>query len=208
MKPIEVKEIVKDHKWMTLTQGQYIYDFLIKNNCTNVLELGFLHGVSSLYIAGAMQDNGGKLTTIDHKSARKRNPNIETLLKNANLESYVNYYYEPKSYTWRMMRFLQEGKVGTFDFVYIDGSHTWDGAGYDFYLASKLLKKNGWILFDDILLTYENTQPNWKSKMPNDMFVLPQVGLVYDLLVKTDDRYSNFFSPSEVPNWGFAQKII
>jgi predicted O-methyltransferase YrrM len=30
---------------------------LVKNNIDNVLELGFAHGVSSCYIAGALEDN-------------------------------------------------------------------------------------------------------------------------------------------------------
>lgn len=209
MKPIDVKAIVKDVPYMTLTKGQYVYDFIVKNDLKNMLELGFCSGVSSTYYAGAAQDINGSLIAMDRVAAKTKQHNIENFLKLADLEKYVTIYYEPMSYTWRLMKFLQEGKAETFDFVYIDGTHTWDGAGFDFFLATKLLKKNGWVLFDDLLWSINGspTHPN-KDRYPEDYRSANQVGLVYELLVKTDNRYSNFFVPNEIKTWGFAQKIV
>ena len=78
-----------------------ILDNVIKtNNYTNLLELGFAHGVSSCYFASILKDmGGGNLTTIDIMEATNRHPNIEELLNKLNLSEYVDYYFENTSYT-------------------------------------------------------------------------------------------------------------
>ena len=88
MKPKMVKNVTKNTGYMILPKGQLLYDFITKNNIDNVLELGFAHGVSSCYIAGALEDNKGKtsLTTIDLENAINRKPNIKVLL--AGISSY------------------------------------------------------------------------------------------------------------------------
>ena len=50
--------------------------------------------------------------------------NIEELLKKCDLEDYVTYYFEAISYTWRLMKFIEENDGPIFDFCYIDVSRT------------------------------------------------------------------------------------
>jgi predicted O-methyltransferase YrrM len=171
------------------------------------LELGFYHGVSSAYIAGALEEAGhGHLTTIDLLDARDLKPNIEHVLNNLGLASLVTWHYEPCSYNWRLMRLLQSYSEPAFDLCYIDGGHTWYSTGFGFCLVSRLLKSGGWVIFDDIDWTHENSTIRETARvkaMPADERSLPQVRLVYDLLVKRDPGFDNFKVDGQ---WAFARK--
>lgn len=211
MKVNEVFEKTKDVFGMNLNQAQKLTKFLESNNLYNLLELGFAHGVSSCYMAGYIEEVGkGHLTTIDLRTAKtNRNPNIESLLSKLNLEQYVTPFFERVSYNWRLMKLIEKNKKPVFDFCYIDGAHDWYNDGFAFFLVDKLLKPGGWIIFDDINWSY-NSSPSLKDSdfvknMDDDERSLPQVGKVFDLLVKTHPFYCNFKKDG---NWGYAQKKL
>lgn len=194
---------------MKLPQGEYLHDFITKHNLRECLELGFYHGVSSAYLAGAIQDLGsGTLTTIDLLRARDLRPNIEYVLASLGLAQYVEHYFEPASYTWRLMKFLEAGRHERYDFCYIDGGHTWDCTGFAFFLVTKLLKPGGWLLLDDLNWTIEVSKKlaalPWAMRLPLEQRQTPQVRNVYELLVKTDPQYGDFSVRGE---WAFARKL-
>ena len=67
MIPDEVFARLGTLPYMRLDQGRMFYDFIVANRLHIGLELGFFHGVSTAYLAGALQDLGsGNLITIDH----------------------------------------------------------------------------------------------------------------------------------------------
>ena len=64
MRPEMVFERIGTLPYMRLEQAIIFYEFVTENRLTNCLELGFFHGVSTAYIAGAIQDLGiGHLTS-------------------------------------------------------------------------------------------------------------------------------------------------
>lgn len=209
MRPSAVQARVKDLPFMEPEQGERIFRFITDHKFENCLELGFYHGVSSAYIAGALHEMGrGKLVTIDLESARRLSPNIGTLIGALGLEDFVEYYYEPTSYTWRLMKFLQEPEAHRFDFCYIDGGHSWNSTGFAFFLVSRLLNPGGWLLFDDLNWTHRDKavcDTAWVRAMPEEERNTPQVGLVYELLVKRDRQFTDFFTQG---SWGFARKVV
>ena len=70
MTPLEVKDRLGSIPWMTLEQGQTISHFIQKHAVSDVLELGFCHGVSTCYMAAALAARGGgTITTIDLESS-------------------------------------------------------------------------------------------------------------------------------------------
>lgn len=149
----------------------------------------------------------GSIVTIDLESARKITPNIEELLERIGERQRVTVFYEPTSYTWRMMRFLEENPVPRFDLCYLDGAHNWFVDALAFFLVDRLLRPGGWIIFDDMNWTYA-TSPALKNteevrKMPADEQTTPQVRKIYELLVKTHPNYHNFRLEED---WAFAQK--
>ena len=207
MHPKMIKERLGDLPYMRLKQGEKIFDFIQSNKLGKCLELGFYHGVSSAYIAGAIDQLGrGSLTTIDLEWARKLQPNIDEVLTTLGLKDLVTCYFEPTSYNWRLMKLLENGLHGEFDFCYIDGGHTWYSTGLAFFLVAKLLRPGGWIIFDDLDWTYENKAARETAHvqaMPSEERQTPQVRKVYELLVKSDASFDRFFEDGQ---WGFAHK--
>lgn len=204
----QVHGVIKGIPVMSFDQAAELTSFIKRQKLNNILELGFAHGVSSCYIAGILDEmQTGHLTTIDRESARNRKPNIESLLSKLKLSSYVTIYYEPTCYTWRLMKLIEQTPTPMFDLCYIDGAHNWFTDGFAFFLVDKLLVSGGWIIFDDINWTY-NESPCFKNsetvqKMPSDERNTAQVRKIYELLVKTHPNYHNFI---EKGDWGYAQK--
>jgi predicted O-methyltransferase YrrM len=160
-------------------------------------------------MAAALASGGkGRMLTIDLLSAKHNEPNIEELLNRVGERSRVDIVYEPTSYTWRLMRLLQENPAPRFDLCYLDGAHDWFVDGFAFFLVDRLLRPNGWIVFDDLDWTYAMSpalgHTDRVKHMPEDERTTPQIRLVYDLLVKTHPNYHNFRDEGE---WAFAQKF-
>jgi len=202
--------VVEGIPYMKFSQAQVMTDIILKNRTRNILELGFAHGVSTCYLAGAVDElGGGSVTTIDLLNAKNREPNIEMLLSRVGLQQYVTIFFEPTSYLWRLMKMLDAVNPPQFDLCYFDGGHDWYNTGYAFFLVDKLLAPGGWIIFDDLDWTYA-ASPALKNeenvqKMPHDERVTPQVRKLYELLVKQHNSYGHF---SEKDGWGIAQKNI
>lgn len=208
MNNIDVKTIVGDLPHMSLQQADKITQFIAEHNIRNILELGFRYGVSTCYMAAALSKlGGGSITTIDLEYTRRTSPNIEELLERIGERHRVEIYYEPTSYTWRLMKFLEQNPVPCFDLCYLDGAHSWFVDALAFFLVDRMLKSGGWIIFDDLDWTY-NTSPTNKDtervkKMPLEERTTPQVRKIYELLVMSHPEYHNFRIEGE---WGFAQK--
>ncbi len=210
MKPEQVKEVLGDLPRMSLGQGKRLTQLLVGENLRDCLELGFSRGVSSCYIAAALQEmGGGALTTIDLESAREKRPTIDENLTRLGLRDFVTIYHEPTSYTWRLMRLLEQSQEPRFDFCYLDGAHSWAVDGLAFFLVERLLRPGGWIIFDDMDWTFGKSEtmrngPLVKA-MPADERDLPQVRLIWDLLVKPHPNFDKFQVEG---SWGFARKAL
>lgn len=200
----KVQQVVGYLPYMSLKQAFTLSEFIHQNHISNILELGFYHGVSTCYMAAALEEvGGGSIVTIDLLSAEKRQPNIEQLLMSCGYTDLVDFYYEPVSYNWRLMKLIEEDRK-TFDLCYLDGGHDWYNTGYAFFLVDKLLKPGGWIVFDDLDWTMEHIDAKWALRKPLEERLTPQVRKVWELLVKTHPNYDNF---QESNGWGYAQKM-
>ncbi len=194
---------------MSEQQAETMTEFILREKPKSIIELGFFHGVSTCYMAAALDElSEGKITTIDLESARKREPNIENLLSELGLRERVDVYYEPTSYLWRLMKLIEDDPTPRYDLCYLDGAHSWNTDGFAFYLVDRLLKPGGWIIFDDIDWSYEKS-PALKDtvrvqKMPPDERSALQVRKIYELLVKPHPAYSDF---SVKDGWAYAKKI-
>lgn len=203
-------ELIKDVFGMNMKEARLLDDLLKTNDLSNILELGFAHGVSSCYFASTLKDMGkGHLTTIDNTTAKTREPNIEELLKKTGLEEYVTYYFEAVSYNWRLMKLIEENDGPIFDFCYIDGAHDWNNDGFAFLLVDKLLKPGGYIIFDDYNWSFSRSPSMSQSPrvlaMSKEEQETPQIKKVYDMLVKTHPNYHNFKILND-NSWALAQK--
>ena len=207
----EVRDAVAGIPHLTESQGQQLYDFVRSAKPAAVLELGFAHGVSACYIAAALAANGaGQLTTIDLESARERRPDISSMLDRTGLGDRVRPVYTSVSYTWELMRMLEltDQDDRPFDFVFIDGAHTWDTDGFAFFLVDRLLAVGGSILFDDLDWTYA-TSPTLKDTpfvagLTDQERTTAQVGKVFEVLVRRHPGYGDIRVDG---SFGWARKI-
>jgi predicted O-methyltransferase YrrM len=201
---------------MQFWQATRLSSFLSTHRLRDCLELGFYHGVSSAYIASILHANGGgHLTTIDLETAREKSPSIHDLLRDLGLADIVTVVHEPRSYTWRLMKLIEEGRGESFDFSYIDGGHFWDVTGFGFFLVEKLLRSGGWILFDDLdwkagtladrHKSKGETLPSWLARLTQEELQTPQIRKVWELLVKQHPGFESF---REEGQWGFARKKL
>lgn len=208
MKIEQVREVVEGLCCMTFEQATTMSRFIAEHRFTKILELGFHHGVSTCYMAAAVDElGGGHITTIDLEGARETQPGLEELLDRLGLQGYVTPYFEPTSYTWRLMRMLEQDPQPRFDFCYLDGAHDWFSDGFAFFLVDRLLEPGGWIVFDDLDWSY-SVSPSLKGtervrRMPADERDTAQVRKVYELLVKSHPSYDEF---SERGGWAYARK--
>ena len=57
--------------FMEPDRAESLYEFIIKNELCDCLELGFAHGVGSCYVAAALDELGrGSLTSVDLLAAQ------------------------------------------------------------------------------------------------------------------------------------------
>ena len=201
---VEVDRLLAELDYQPLTSpsgGRLLYDFVLGSGVVDVLELGFAHGTSTLYMAAALEERGaGTVTTIDLVTARSRQPDIHTLLRHLGLERYVQPIFAERSYNWELIRFLErqstgEGTDPCFDFCFLDGAHAWDVDGFAFFLADKLLRPDRWLLFDDLHWTYA-TSPSIPiedaRQLPEEERTCAQIKTVFDLLVRQHPSYQRF----------------
>jgi predicted O-methyltransferase YrrM len=197
-------------------QARELYGFVLRRKPQSCLELGHAHGASSAYMAAALDEFGGHLDTVDLLSAAQRKPNLEMLLSELNLERSVTIHREINSYTWFLKKKVaSQSKNGhcepCYDFCFIDGAKNWTIDGLAFFLVDKLLRENGWILFDDLNFTYEKYMKRREvldgislREIGPDQRAEAQVEQIFNLLVRQHPSYSNFIVQSN--SWAWAQK--
>lgn len=196
--------------------AEVLYKFIIAEKPAECLELGFAHGVSSCYIAAALEELGrGHLTSVDLLSAVEwQEPRIEELLLKTGLQEYVTVVRERTSYNWFLKKKIEQNSSSNncqpiYDFCFIDGAKNWTIDGLAFFLVDKLLKPDGWILFDDLRWTYGSTATTQTDgishrQMGEDELHTPHIELIYRLLVLQHPDYSEFRIQSDW--WAWARK--
>lgn len=185
-------------------RGSEIYDFIREQRPHECLELGFAHGVGTVYMAAALEANGaGRVTSVDIPSVLERVPTAEETVERAGLAHRVELVVEQTSYNWFLQRKLREQRTRDdieplYDFVFLDGAHTWADDGLAFALVDRLLRPGGWILFDDL---------DWRlgedSGAPAEERELAQVKEVWELLVVTHPSYDEIRTDGSI---GWARK--
>lgn len=130
-------------------EGFHLYDLILQNKYSDILEIGMANGLSSLYIAQALKNNSknGHLTSIDpFQSTQWKSSGIFNI-NSAKLSKY-HTLIEKKSYI-AMPELLNKGKK--YNLIFIDGMHLFDYTLLDIFYAILLCKNGGIIVIDDIL---------------------------------------------------------
>jgi predicted O-methyltransferase YrrM len=129
-------------------KGEFLYS-IIKNDSTisKTLEVGCAFGLSSLYICEATRDRAGTRHTII-------DPHENTIWDGAgprNLQQVGVEYVEliERGSEIALPQLMTAGK-GPYDFIFIDGWHTFDHTLIDCFYATRLLRVGGVLALDDV----------------------------------------------------------
>ncbi len=118
----QVKEFLnsKKNQWHDLnvpeSDGQLLYDIIIKNNYKSAVEIGTSTGRSGIWIAWALSKTGGKLITIEIDASRFKEA-LENF-KKAGLSEYIDARLADAHE-------LVPALKGYFDFVFSDADKSW-----------------------------------------------------------------------------------
>ena len=140
------KKIMKVHSIIKEQEGKIIEDIIKNNKLKKCIEVGMAFGISAFYILSNKDTN---LISIDPYQSTQWNNNGINLLKKFGFNKR-HKCIEKKSYEALPELLKKEGE-GSFDFIFIDGWHTFDYTLVDFFYANLLLKVNGFIVIDDAL---------------------------------------------------------
>lgn len=205
----QARELLQDDGGGTSpAAGEELHEFVREQRFERCMELGFAHGGSAVYIASALEANGvGHLDSVDLHVAKERVPPATETLQRAGLEHRVTLHYEDTSYTWflhdKLREQLRDGDSlePLYDFVFIDGAHTWDVDALAFALVDRLLKPGGWILLDDLDWNIGDSDPS----LPEVQRELPHVREIWELLALTHPQYDEFRTDNQ---WGWMRKSL
>ncbi len=148
------------------TEGEYLHKLIKENNFKRTLETGFGLGLSAASIITASQS---KHVGIDPFQAHYDSYGLKNIEK-LGLTSYLEFYAEPSHSA--LPKLLNEKR--SFDFIFIDGDHKYDGQFIDFYYASLLIEKNGFVILHDTWMRSTDYLVNYIKTNRSDFQYIPQ----------------------------------
>ena len=173
-------------------------DFIRTTNCRTIAEIGVAKGGTSELFADYLNGEG-ELHLFDFEDSVREVKAKLNAAGYSNVYAYGNSHKPQDSYNWNLMRLLQKHTDPVFDYVFLDGAHTWNIDALAFFLVDRLLRVGGYIHFDDyywsIELDLEYLLPEVKEWYTKEQRRERHVCLIVDLLVKRDPRYTEI-----VPN--------
>ncbi len=183
-----------DIKGISITpeEGEIIYNTIIDYKCSKTLETGLANGVSSYYIMGATHTPH---IAIDPFQSIHFNSDGMHNIKKAGFSFHdrLRWMNEP-SHT-ALPKLLDQ----KFDFIFLDGSHLFDGVFLDFFYADLLLDEMGVIILHDPYLPAVQKVVQWIKTNKTYYKDISQEGVNLKIYVKCPelgkrvwDHYKDF----------------
>jgi predicted O-methyltransferase YrrM len=169
--------------------------FFAQTGCRRYAEIGVYKGDTAARIAEVLGGRG-ELHLFDFED--RLVPVLRRLgaAGHANVVGHPNSRRLMDSYNWSLMQVLAEHEGPAFDYVFLDGAHTWAHDALAFALADRLLEPGGYLDFDDYAWTLRDSPsmnpaafPDVRQLYSDAQIEARQVALVVDLLVRRDPRY-------------------
>lgn len=165
-------------------------EWVRKTGARHVAELGVYRGGTTKLIAAALPEDGS-LDLFDFADTLERVVPAAKAVARCPVRGHGNSHKLLDSYCWSLMRVLREHPEPIWDYVYLDGAHTWAVDGFAFLLCDRLLRPGGYIDFDDYRWTLGKSpslnprQFSLTSKLyTREQIRTPQVELVCTLLAE------------------------
>ena len=146
MTPDEIDKILEIPEWDTVSaikpkEAGFIFQFIREKKLSHTLETGFAFARSAAHIIAA---TGSQHIVIDPFQHNYQNMGVSNIAKLGFSEKLI---FEPDFSHNVLPRLVKENK--TFDFIFIDGDHKFDGILVDFYYSNLLLDNGGYVMFHD-----------------------------------------------------------
>jgi predicted O-methyltransferase YrrM len=125
-------------------EGDLLFSLIRENKSEKCLETGFHTGSTALYLAAAIADHNGHVTSICLDDD-------ETVERGLNLLDREGYTDNHRLIRQNSNKALPELYLSgeQFDFVFMDGWKTFDHMVFEVYLLNQMLTRGGIISFDD-----------------------------------------------------------
>jgi predicted O-methyltransferase YrrM len=174
--------------------------FIKSNNpAPMVAEFGVGVGATTLELAKIL-NNSGEIHIFDfHASVQELR--FDLFVKGfSNIHPHGNTDKHWDSYHWSVSKMIEEGATEQFDLIYIDGAHTYLHDALIFFMADRILKVNGIMIFDDWSWSFSSSQ--WMKDirhqyMTDEQIASKQIGRFIRDLVDTHVGYEAL-APNEV----------
>jgi predicted O-methyltransferase YrrM len=213
----EIRDALSGIPFISERNARYVYDFVLDNDVFDVLELGIAHGTATCYMAAAMRKRGcGRIVAVDLEGV-SYSPSAEEQVSKFGFGDIVEIHRMKTGYNWFLHQEISKNTLNdicspVFDLCIIDGPKNWTIDSSAFFLADKLLKKNGWMIFDDYSWTYgsaalkrDATDGIAHRDLSDEELHIPHVREIFELLVKQHPDYGRFIVREE-DDWAIAQK--
>ena len=179
--------IIKIHSAIKSPEMNTIINIIKKNNYKKCLEVGMAFGISAFSI---LLNKKCKLISIDPYQSTQWKNNGMLLLKEFGFNKRHKLIEKP---SYEALPELLKKNKGKFDFIFIDGWHTFDFTLVDFFYSNLLLKVGGTIIIDDALhngvsafVKYLDTNYNFYKKIKSHETIV-----IYEK-IKEDERPGNY----------------
>ena len=170
-------------------------EFLAQVDVKAIAEIGIYRGMTSERLAEYLGGEG-ELHLFDFDDVVEP---VAARLKAAgfdNVSAHGNSRKLLDSYNWSLMKLLREHEDPIFDYVFLDGAHTWGVDGFAFFLIDRLLRPGGYLDLDDYGWSLGRSPTMRPTVLPitaelytDEQIEARQVALVVDLLIRRDERY-------------------
>jgi predicted O-methyltransferase YrrM len=183
-----------DFCWVSGPNSETI-EFLETTAAEVVAEVGTYQGHTAELIARFL-DGRGELHLFDFDERVNSVAAKLEALGYRNVVPHASSHRTFDSYNWSLMKLVRDHPEPIFDYVLLDGAHSWHHDGFAFLLLDRLLKRGGYMDFDDHGWTLDRSPtmnprafPATRKLYTEEQIETAQVGLIIDLLVRRDERY-------------------
>jgi predicted O-methyltransferase YrrM len=215
----DIHKIVRDVPYIDHDNARELYDLILREERSNILELGIAHGTATCYMAAALDELGsGLVTAVDLvEAADVFRPSVEEQLARSGLGEYVRVVRETTGYNWFLHDAIRAATrehhcEATVDLCIIDGPKNWTIDGCAFFLVDKLLVDGAWLIFDDYCWKYQDASEEREStdgithrSLSEAERATPHVKEIFELLVMQHPGYSDFVVHDR-GDWAWARK--
>jgi predicted O-methyltransferase YrrM len=140
--------------------GATLCDLAVAVGATRTIEVGLALGMSALFLCQAVLPRGGRHVAIDPFQRESWNGAGLRTLREAGVEELVEVIEDESQLA--LPRLVGEGRE--FDLAFVDGDHRFEGVFLDLYFMTRLVKRGGLVVVDDMWMPAVRTAVAYVEK--------------------------------------------